>query len=279
MDDLKSYVSISTLLSWLVLTPPYGYTGVALWWAFWVVVVYTGVGVASLLSAYFKSYQKKPSWDQYTANLVAKEATTATDLKLLIRYAKGNVLDIGCGNGITLSKIYRSSEIRYAFGIDPGLPGLIYAKQRFPEIEYIRGSACNLPFADNQFDLIYMIDVIEHLDEPRQAIKEVYRVCKIGSHIFIQTPNYPVKRIYDLWHFIRRSRATWRDDPTHVTRLNAWNVVKMVRDAGFCIEEVVARNVPFRIDKRITISTWNVRKSLLGKLLGQKVIVVASKKS
>ncbi len=273
-----SSFAVFTLIGWLILVPLYGHVGVAAWWTFSVIVIYLGLGVLLLLFS-TDSSRGKPTWDEYTANLVAKAAVTATDWELLFRYAKGRVLDVGCGNGITLFRIFQNCKTNFNVGIDLGLSGLIYAKQNFPEIEYIQSSAYRLPFSDCQFDFIYMIDVIEHLDQPQLAIKEMYRVCKIGGYVFVQTPNYPVKRIYDFWHAIRGSRSSWKDDPTHVSRFNAWKLVRMMHEVGFHIEQVKARNIPFRIDEKFPfITPWVGRHSLIGKLFGQKIIVIAVKK-
>jgi ubiquinone/menaquinone biosynthesis C-methylase UbiE len=46
-----------------------------------------------------------------------------------------------------------------------------------------------LPFPDNYFDIVVMIDVVEHLYDPDYAISEVRRVLRPGGFIVISTPN------------------------------------------------------------------------------------------
>src|SRR5437899_904862 len=112
-------------------------------------------------------------WDGYTARLAAMQSATATDWELIKPIAKGRVLDV-----------------QEAIGIDIGIPGLQYGKNRFPHSVLLAASTYHLPFQDEQFDLIFSVDVIEHLEKPLLALHEYNRVCKTGGYIFIQTPNY-----------------------------------------------------------------------------------------
>jgi ubiquinone/menaquinone biosynthesis C-methylase UbiE len=213
-------------------------------------------------------------WDAYTAQLVEKNSATATDCELLSSIAEGCVLDAGCGIGKHLSLITKLPRVLKAVGVDAGFEGLRYARCRFSHGHLVCGTVSRLPFRDCSFDFIYCIDVIEHLIEPLKACRELYRVLKTGGRVFIQTPNYPVKRIYDLWHVINRTRQTWKDDPTHVSKFSSWKLVQVLRSSGFRIELVVARNLVFQNKFRVIA---RLRGSIIGRLLGQKVIVVGRK--
>lgn len=54
----------------------------------------------------------------------------------------------------------------------------------------IQGSITELPFQDNQYDLVCAFDVIEHVEDHQKAVEEMWRVCKPGGHIFITVPAY-----------------------------------------------------------------------------------------
>ncbi len=47
-----------------------------------------------------------------------------------------------------------------------------------------------LPYADDSFDLVISMDVIEHLPDPRPWLRQNIRVLKPGGHLFLTTPNY-----------------------------------------------------------------------------------------
>lgn len=54
-----------------------------------------------------------------------------------------------------------------------------------------KGDLCQLPFAAGVFDLVIASDVIEHLDDDRQATREILRVLKPGGHALITVPAFP----------------------------------------------------------------------------------------
>jgi 2-polyprenyl-3-methyl-5-hydroxy-6-metoxy-1,4-benzoquinol methylase len=212
-------------------------------------------------------------WNAYTAELVASKGATATDQQRLESLARGRVLDAGCGIGLHLSRLI-SPGLRELLGVDIGMSGLRYGKTHFAEGKFIAANLCQLPFRDSEFDFIYSIDVIEHLEDPLLALHEYHRVCKPGSLAFIQTPNYPVKRIYDLWHWIRGSKKSLADDPTHISPLNSFQLKRMVKKVGFRLVSFSARNIAF---DRILPGRNSLRSTWFGHCFGQKVILVVQK--
>lgn len=58
-----------------------------------------------------------------------------------------------------------------------------------------------LPFADNEFDVVYCVDVLEHLENPAKALEEMYRICKNGAKVIIKAPHFSAQVAYsDLQH-------------------------------------------------------------------------------
>ena len=192
---------------------------------------------------------------------------------MLKSLAHGYVLDAGCGTGMHLGRI-AGPGVQEAIGVDVGMPGLRYGEQNFPNIIFIAASSSNLPFQSHKFDFIYSIDVIEHLHESLITLKEYYRICKPGGSVFVQTPNYPIKRVYDIWHWFRRSRLSVHDDPTHVSHFNSISLQRMIVNVGFEIISIFARNIAFQNFSAI-VNRW--RSTWVGHCFGQKVIIVAVK--
>ena len=102
--------------------------------------------------------------------IIEKEITINPDDKLL---------DVGCGTGLTT----RQWNCR-RFGIDPSKKLLEKAKQADPEGEYIEAPAENLPFKDNEFDIVISITAIQNFNDIEKGLKEIKRV---GKNKFILT--------------------------------------------------------------------------------------------
>lgn len=106
------------------------------------------------------------------------------------------VIDIG----VTAKSISYSNPllVRYPYlrqytgvGVDD-LSGLAAA---YPEATFVRGDGCDLPFADDAFDIAFSNAVVEHVgdgDRPARFIREAVRVARTG---FITTPNrwFPIE--------------------------------------------------------------------------------------
>ena len=52
----------------------------------------------------------------------------------------------------------------------------------------VKADICNLPFADDEFDMILCNHVLEHIPDDPQAMKELYRVLKPGGTAIFQVP-------------------------------------------------------------------------------------------
>lgn len=96
-----------------------------------------------------------------------------------------NVLDLGCGRGGVAEVIWR--DVRLAAGVDPDAASL--TEHRAMGMPVVRGIAEALPFANDAFDLIVSVWVLEHLADPLGAFIEVRRVLRPGGHFVFLTPN------------------------------------------------------------------------------------------
>lgn len=105
---------------------------------------------------------------------------------------KQDILDIGCGPGGFLKAT--APMCNSVTGIDL-TPSFVSECQRMIDAEGIenakamQGSASSLPFSENSFDCIIMVDTIHHLDDVTSSLNEVYRVLKPGGTLLIFEPN------------------------------------------------------------------------------------------
>lgn len=89
------------------------------------------------------------------------------------------ILDVGSADGPSVAWL-REQGSRVALDVDPrGLaPGDVC------------GSATELPFADESFDLVAAFDVIEHCEPEQQALSEIHRVLRPGGRLLMSVPAY-----------------------------------------------------------------------------------------
>lgn len=95
-----------------------------------------------------------------------------------------NILDVGCGNGILWAEAFGTRNV---VGIDYSRGMCKLARAR-GMLAY-HANALALPFAADQFDLVYSAESIQYIDDMRGVLRELARVCRPGGYIVISTQN------------------------------------------------------------------------------------------
>lgn len=96
------------------------------------------------------------------------------------------VLEVGCGTGIFTE--WFAGQGHQVTGIEPSSHMLNIARLRLPpRIDLEPGFAEELPYDDNTFDTVALVTTLEFVDEPRQALREAFRVAK--HHVLLGVLN------------------------------------------------------------------------------------------
>lgn len=106
------------------------------------------------------------------------------------------VLDIGCGWGFRFLKSIEP-YIREGVGIDFKVPEI---KTRKIETHAVMLDS-DLPFPDGSFDVVTMLAVLEHLDNPLKILNEISRILKPRGKVFITVPSRYSKPILEFLAF------------------------------------------------------------------------------
>lgn len=105
-----------------------------------------------------------------------------------------NIVDLGCGDGFYLYLISNLGLNLNLTGVDPDKNALQSAKKHLSKSINLKvGEIEKLPFKTSSVDRIVVSEVLEHLENPTLAVKEVYRVLKPGGIACFSVPhkNYP----------------------------------------------------------------------------------------
>ncbi|OGU54420.1 MAG: hypothetical protein A2V66_10845 [Ignavibacteria bacterium RBG_13_36_8] len=106
----------------------------------------------------------------------------------------GSVLEIGSGGGHALE--YINSSCYYPLDISTHNLKKIRDKSS-KIISPVSGDVYNLPFESDSFEYIILSEVLEHLDKPENALREIYRVLKSKGSLVISVP-YKEKLTYQI---------------------------------------------------------------------------------
>lgn len=140
----------------------------------------------------------------------------------------GYILDIGCGTGANLKSFSNFGKV---IGIDVSPLAMSFSSRRgCPYL--VRASADNLPFKDNIFDAVTLLDVLYHrmVERDKGAMAEVSRIVKQDGRIIITD---------SALEFLRSAH----DAAVHgMRRYNKKNLRQVVQDAGFRIERLTYIN-------------------------------------
>jgi 2-polyprenyl-3-methyl-5-hydroxy-6-metoxy-1,4-benzoquinol methylase len=130
---------------------------------------------------------------EYFLNLEARYLSGATNsrTKNIIascgEIAGKRVLELGCGGGFMAREFaLRGAQVT---GIDYAEAGIRFGKRRYPELDLRTGSAYELTstFAAGTFDIVTLLDVIEHMSDHEKLLDNIRYVLKPGGRLIIST--------------------------------------------------------------------------------------------
>ena len=138
------------------------------------------------------------------------------------------ILDVGCGTGANLEMLQKFGA---AEGVDVSDEALEFCQSK--GLKTHKGLAEKLPFADESFDLVTALDVVEHLDDDLAGLREMNRVLKPGGRTLIFVPAF-------MWLW-----GVQDDVSNHRIRYTKKQIVERLRLANFEIERATYANWTF----------------------------------
>ncbi|MEE2057663.1 class I SAM-dependent methyltransferase [Rhodococcus artemisiae] len=143
---------------------------------------------------------------------------------MLQRCADRTVLEAGAGEGYGADMI--ADVATRVIGLDYDESAVAHIRARYPRVDIRQGNLAELPLDDASVDAVVNFQVIEHLWDQAQFLRECHRVLTPGGELLISTPN-------------RITFSPGRDtplNPFHTRELDAAELTELLEDAGFRVE-------------------------------------------
>lgn len=99
-----------------------------------------------------------------------------------------DVLDFGSGSGVLLPPLASRAETVYAVDLNVGLITKAVQAYRLENIQVIQNSAVAIPLPAESVDLIYALEVLEHISNLDRVVSELARVCRVGGYLVVSVP-------------------------------------------------------------------------------------------
>lgn len=169
------------------------------------------------------------------------------------------ILDLGCGDGFYLYLLSNLSIRLKLTGLDYDEIVLRNAKKnlRTKKVKLVLRSAIKTPFKDDLFDKAIMTEVLEHIEEDKEALREVYRIIRPGGLLVLTVPSYNFPFLWDPINWILQNLFGTHISGTgflagiwarHLRLYKRDDLEKIVKRIGFKIEEIdelTSRAIPF----------------------------------
>ena len=191
------------------------------------------------------------------------------------------LLDIGIGYG-TFLKVCEEKEIEDLYGMDPH-PVSINIARKYTTADLRVGKVEELPwpFAENYFDVITCLDVVEHLPDPAVLFENAKKYISDNGIIVVRTPNGELPYLMRELPFIGIKDT----NPTHINIHNPtyWRKLAQKNDLDMVIDWkgehlTHTKFIPYIIRKICNLRKVDHRKVPLLNMFEQAYIMVLSRK-
>ncbi len=207
-------------------------------------------------------YDKWDAWNEdvkpmditlpYTPGISLKKVVEFLDKK---KFSKESaILDAGCGNGNAVLTMKN-------MGYNPEACDI--SKQASVVLNnFKQGSVTDLPYNDENFDLVYSLSVLHHLDDIEQGLREFARVLKTGGYFIASF--HTRNSLYYLETLVKRKLFPKKfKHYDYVTFSTVSELLDMFRKNGFAVESFDGIHPFWLINKFIEISEFLKRKGIV----------------
>jgi 2-polyprenyl-3-methyl-5-hydroxy-6-metoxy-1,4-benzoquinol methylase len=163
--------------------------------------------------------------EMYLAESSSRSINALLSLRMIKRFApSGRLLEVGCAAGYFLNAARIDFEV---VGVDPSDWACRIAREKFKLEVYAEDFESMCHFDPESLDVIAMIDVVEHLGDPRSALHRAATLLKPGGILYLVTPDIgslSARLLGGYW---------WGLRPAHLYYFEATTVRRLLKGCGF----------------------------------------------
>jgi SAM-dependent methyltransferase len=216
--------------------------------------------------------------DRYFEEDDCRSMNAHLSLRTIRRHRSGGaLLDVGSSTGIFLNAARISFDVH---GVEPSVWAAGFARDSLNLKTVINDTFENSVLPEAGFDVVSLIDVIEHVADPRKTLQKACRLLKPGGLLYLVTPDIRSLSASLL------GRYWWGLREAHLSYFSERTITRLLEDLGFSVVEKRSYGRIF------SYAYWlsRIRKypalfyntaDLLGKVLdiGNKVIYINTRDS
>jgi ubiquinone/menaquinone biosynthesis C-methylase UbiE len=179
----------------------------------------------------------------------ASRSHAVYELKKCLTNDQSVILEIGSSSGYLLREIKKTYPTLFLIGSDCVIEPLEKIAQTYPDIPLMEFDLVSCPLPDNSVDIVIALNVLEHIEDDKCGLTQIYRILKPGGYAIIEVPaNSTLYDFYDeqLKHFRRYDLSDLYDK----VKTSKFQVVRSSY-LGFTIYPI------FKL-----VKNWNKRKSI-----------------
>jgi SAM-dependent methyltransferase len=183
---------------------------------------------------------------------VARRDVIKSFIKMqMLQVSTDKVLEIGCGVGGNVALLSQSGHYR---GIDMHKPAIDYCSEKYPQFEFQCTRVEDIPqeFNSNKFDSIYILDVLEHIDDQVAILNSAQNYLTQSGKILVTVPAFEF-----LW-------SPHDEFVHHVRRYTKAGLKRVLVDAGYKVDRISYFNsilFPLALTQRLGMRLLNRKLS------------------
>lgn len=109
----------------------------------------------------------------------------------------GTVLDVGCSSGLMIRELRHQFPRLTVMGSDVVRLPLERLSATIPDVPLLRFDLVRCPLPDDAIDFVLLLNVLEHIEDDREALRQVFRILKPGGFAVLEVPAGP--NLYDVY--------------------------------------------------------------------------------